>query len=225
MNDTFGQRLVLLRRTLGDRGERTSGRAFARALAVSPSVYCTWEIKGFRPKRGLDQLAEALARVPAVHARGLDARKLAAWVWTGEGAPPIEPPATRSGEPSTPPGGTVISQTIREAGESPLVRVLRAFKEGTLSLEEAAQTIRGNLKSGLLALAVFAATSSGRTDAADAAVKSQDIFVNGQTRKILLYIFRRLVKEMQQDRKDSSQVVEPAVLPELNDQAWLELLA
>src|SRR5579872_7140502 len=104
-----------LRKALGRNGDETSMRGFARELGMSPQGYRYWENPGSYP--GHSKLANALANVAAVKARGLDPARLAVWLETGEGEEPwlTKASKTSAAATSTPSPGADIGAAI--AGE------------------------------------------------------------------------------------------------------------
>lgn len=139
----FGERMEVVRRCLGSKGEVTSVRQFARDLKINHERYRKWERPGRPPWGGHDELVEVLEPIAKKH--GLDGRKLAAWAFTGEGDPPVGPSGTSSPrssvvslqayrEHTTPPTGTVIATRIVQCDrcgnhqvlDAPTVGMLRA---------------------------------------------------------------------------------------------------
>lgn len=118
----FAERMTRLRHELA--GPRSSLAEFAALLDVSRQNLQRWEdpARQLRPRGGIDWLASTLVRLGAVRSRGLDARAVASWVWTGDGPDPFgarprrRGPRGGPGRPSTPGSPSSAAAQVASAG-------------------------------------------------------------------------------------------------------------
>lgn len=136
MLGTFAERMRYLRLGLGSRGSGTSVRQWAKDLGVTHGKARAWE-EGFFPRRGIVELTQVFKRFPAIEARGLEAGRLAAWTYTGEGDPPLDPPpAAAALKPSQSDVAPSSPELALDQARTPW-KVILKFSDLAVALEEA----------------------------------------------------------------------------------------
>ena len=132
MLESFENRLRAARAALGKQGEKTTRRSFAAELGVEPWNLQAWEARGNHPRHAYEVLTAAFAKLDSLQARGLDPSVVAAWVLSGNGAPPWETAARRAPPDATrglDAGGPALALAPQRTDNDPSGEVFRMIDD------------------------------------------------------------------------------------------------
>lgn len=148
----FAKRFAEVREFFGDNGPSTTIRDFAKQLGQEKREWSfyTWERRGTgRPRGRVPELAEIFE---ALRSKKVNPRRLAEWVYTGEGERPFGPSNPEATPP--PPRGGVPRLTVHRGKDAPeaqppLVKFVEVLGEKAFATDENAELVLREIRAML----------------------------------------------------------------------------
>lgn len=158
--ETFGDRMRMIRLSLGSRRDRTTCAGFAREMGLPDRFRLyKWETRErIEPEGGVSSLEELFARVEGVRSRGISPRALAAWSLTGAGPAPFalaSQPEVR--DPSREPELAEVVDATAPLFQRVEAWLMKGIESRTFSAQEAMSVLQGLRKIGLAGVALLLA--------------------------------------------------------------------